>query len=490
MCLSKVLVRDLIRVERSNYFDCGHCPSCLQKKANRRASRIRNHKPEGFTCFFITLTYSHKYVPYVKRQDVYKANDDLRVCDSVDIPVYRHYYFHKNAGVSVSKKCERPVGFITVHDLVSHDELSTLAGIRKKSTSKVFRFFEDKISVAFSSDIQKFLKRFRQNIERAYKKRIPVSYYYAPEYGPTTQRFHAHLLLWLPSWFTEQMVRYELVEAWPYADGYRTKDFCEIARNPANYVASYVNSDASVSSVLKTWFPLRPSHSLGFGFDNRYFSFTQVLNSYAHNSFRFPILRVTETGLSVSDYVFYPQRVIYRYFPKVKGFSRCSCSALLHAYAHTEKYFALSPIPCGKTKLGDYLYMSNLIDVFGEPVTMTIKYRDYFVNYLKRTYKQYYQYFGYSYLDAVTLMIDYHVKRSLSFYRLSQEDKSISEALHSFFNLNIALKESISPTVYPYVEKASPDFIDCNKYFEECVEEIRLLEQYNKTIKQRKLNAL
>lgn len=490
MCLSKVLVRDLIRKERYNYFDCGKCKSCLQKKANRRSSKIRNHHPEDFICFFITLSYSNKYVPYVKRDDFISANRDLAVCHSVDVPIYRHYYFRKNAGVEVSERCKRPVGYLTLDTRFPENELSSLSGLREKASSRTFRYYQDKISVAYTPDIQKFLKRFRQNLFRAYKKRVPLTYYYAPEYGPTTQRFHAHLLLWLPSWFSEQMVRYELVEAWPYADGYRTKDFCEVARNPARYVASYVNSDSTVSHVLKTWAPLRPSHSLGFGFDNQYFTLASVLAAYGNKSYKFPIVRMSETGAFVSDNVIYPARVKYRYFPKVKGFSRCSRDTLFHAYTNPEKYFALSPISCGKTPSGDKLFMSNLVDVFGNPVPMTLSYCDYFVNYVKRTYLTYYQPLNISYYDACRIMIDYNIGFSLALYSDSQIDKSMSESLHSFFNLYFALSELKAPTIYPYVINSEPTFLDCNTYYEECVEEIRLLDQYNKNIKQRKINSL
>lgn len=48
--------------------DCGHCPSCIQKKASRRATRIRNNY-NGNIALFVTLTYDNAGVPYFDIND-------------------------------------------------------------------------------------------------------------------------------------------------------------------------------------------------------------------------------------------------------------------------------------------------------------------------------------------------------------------------------------------------------------------------------------
>lgn len=57
------------------YVPCGTCPSCLAAKANKRASLIRSTNPEGTTCYFVTLTYSNDFLPYVDLNELIRCYD-------------------------------------------------------------------------------------------------------------------------------------------------------------------------------------------------------------------------------------------------------------------------------------------------------------------------------------------------------------------------------------------------------------------------------
>ena len=60
-------------IRKSLAVECGKCPACLQRKANARAMRIRNHN-DGKLCLFITCTYDNRFVPYVKVDDLFPSS--------------------------------------------------------------------------------------------------------------------------------------------------------------------------------------------------------------------------------------------------------------------------------------------------------------------------------------------------------------------------------------------------------------------------------
>lgn len=488
MCRYKVSVSDLLHRGIHNFYNCGHCKSCLASKANRRSSRIRNHHPNGYTCYFITLSYSDKYVPYVLKSDLCSALEFLHGDEVFDIPIYRDFDVITNSAFKSPYKLYHPIDTVTLTKYCSNEDFKTLSGLHRPHPKYRHKFYVDdsRISVCYTPDFQKFINRFRQSLFRRFKKRVEVSYYYAPEYGPTSQRFHIHLLLWLPSYITESSVRSFVVKTWPYADSKRTSMFCEVARNPARYVSQYVNSGSDVSNFLLTHFPLRPSHSLGFGFDNKFFSLSNLLSQWQRrNSYKYPIVRYNANGSPISDNAFYPSHVIYRYFPKIKGFYRCSRTSLLHAYQDPEKYLSLSPYPCGLTDSGDILYMSNLVDIFGHPIPMTLDYRDSFIKRLYNTYHLYYEPLNISYLDYTLFVYHYLVGRANSFLKDAASSNDLLIYSQSFYNPLDVLNSDISNhLVTNHIE------LDSNKYPLVVEDSLELEEQYDNNIKQRKINSL
>ena len=88
-------------IRKSLLVECGKCPACLQRKANARAMRIRNHN-DGRLCLFLTCTYDNRFVPYVNVDDLF-VSGDLR---DREIKLYRDYIvrFYRDNKIVKPKK--------------------------------------------------------------------------------------------------------------------------------------------------------------------------------------------------------------------------------------------------------------------------------------------------------------------------------------------------------------------------------------------------
>ena len=66
MCTNRIKVTNKY-VGRSFYVDCGHCPACLQRKANKSCRKIISEygRPHSFMCF-VTLSYDNDHIPYIQ----------------------------------------------------------------------------------------------------------------------------------------------------------------------------------------------------------------------------------------------------------------------------------------------------------------------------------------------------------------------------------------------------------------------------------------
>lgn len=504
MCVNKVFVGDLINGRRSrnrgNYFDCGHCPACSQRKANRRAARIRNHHPQGFVSYFVTLTYSNDYVPYVLKSDLLSAYSDLanspdfsNGCKSfIAVPVRRDYDFKARFKKAEREAVLEPIDKVFVFKAknLPFDEFSKLSGLRKTLSTEPYRFTTDpdKISVAYTPDIQNFLKRLRGNFRRTTGENLPLTYYSAPEYGPTSQRFHIHLILWLPFSFKESEVFSMCRQAWPYEDLYN-KTFCQVARDPSTYVASYVNCSSNVSRVLTEWFPLRPSHSLGFGFSEEQFQLAHILgNSPEARRFKYTYLRKSADGTYSTASAFYPSYVIYRYFPKFKGFGRCPRSTILVALQNPFKYFELSTVPISYNTRLQPVYNTRILTFDRHYICLTEQERDMFVNRLLVTYYFYYKPLGYSYKEYTHIIVDYLIRRPLEMYKDSQTDDSVLVNVRRFFNLRDVKRGVVrNESIRRYIHSDDEDSLNANLLPEEVDSTMKLTQQFNQNIKQRKI---
>lgn len=484
MCINKIYIRDLYRsTSVGTYYACGRCSACKQQSANRRARRIRQHSPNGTSCFFVTLTYDNDNVPYVLKSDIINGNNSLyeNCYNNYHLIVYRdsdpfQNEFNVLDDVEISK-------------YYSDREISKLTSVVSKKSSDA-----DKVSVCYTPDIQKFLKRFRIRLSRKVGKNVSVSYYFAPEYGPSTQRYHAHLLLWLPNTFSLYEVRHHIIATWPYADFTQLKDdkWCDYVKCASNYVAAYVNCSSHLSQFLYNEFRPKPSHSLGFGFDNEHFSLSKILEKFAKGHLvTYPTIIKTTNGVPTWGNIPYPQYVIYRYFPRIIGYGRLSMSTLRTIYRCPASLLWLSKTQSYLTDSGILKKLTLYKDVFGLPLYLSEQEALSFYIRVIRVWLNYYKPLGYSYIDYTEIIFDFY--NALSSYRYKQSQQHFFPILNAyeFFNLcDIRIGKVSAPTLLPYISDLNNYQLNPNNFPNELQQSFDLTNKYNKNIKQRKLNTL
>lgn len=360
---------------------CGHCPACLQKRANRKARLIRTHQPNDSICLFVTLTYRNDSIPYVRLNDL---NDVLR-SNKWYIPVYR------DTETRWVRSSVKKVGSYIMKRKV-YNELTKLGSVhvplsesptdvrphwyrdkcmywynRKpilRGKEPVYETYfdpfdyasiqngrEEQIGVIWHKDIQNFIKRLRINLNRRYHVSNKFDYFYTSEYGPTSMRPHFHLLLW----FSRSSACYEtlkraIASSWSYDDYKRTYKFTEVAKSPSNYLASYVSSNSKLPLLFRTCKDFRPRsyHSQNFGFSSNDYSLEEILKLYNRRNFFVSSSILANVPLPF-DTILFPEYVIRRFFPKIKGFTRLAPYEVLDVYQRPER-------------LADYAYKLGYIN--------------------------------------------------------------------------------------------------------------------------------
>lgn len=320
MCINKKRIFNRY-AQQWLYVNCGYCEACLQEKANRRATRIRNHaQTTGQIGVFVTLTYANDFVPYIKK-------DEIRYGEKINI--YRDYDVRR-----VNKK-RTASGFVTeLRKQVCFSPVSTVS-LEFRSQLAQKRYFslsdfslrlpslrnaeKNRVGVALYSDFQKFYKRLLTNYERDYKRKLDTSFYACTEYGETYLRPHIHAVLFCkPDEFGQ--LRDCIRKSWQFDDN---RIDVQVARNCASYVASYVNCGCDFPRLLKEFFRPRCAYSRNFGLDSRAFALDAVLEKIKQGDLRYFCTRKLD-GILTPAVLPIPYYVIHRYFPKCKGYSRLS----------------------------------------------------------------------------------------------------------------------------------------------------------------------
>lgn len=483
MCLNYFKVRDLFRVHTSySYYECGHCSACLQQKANRRASRIRRHRPSGQTCYFITLSYDNNSIPYILRSDLLSALETFTKDSSLDyisIPIYRDTIIERGFGSSHLRSQVNIISSYKMPRSFSRSEVDLLPGLRFKIGFDRYTFDNSRISVAFLKDGRDFINRFRRLAAYSLGYYSDNSYYFAPEYGPTTCRFHIHYLLWFDSKFDVTFVKDLICSAWPYCSRERLLPFIEVARNAASYTASYVNCDPNVPRILLKEFPLKPSHSTHFGFNLREFEPDVIIKRYRDYRFVFySTVKFDKTGIPVTIDVPLPSYVLRSTFPLFKGFSRVSLPVLLEIFKDPFNNFALCLHPnyVAKHNLNcEPLYFSNVRDVKGNLISFTVKEFRYWsrriLKYLDLCFS-----IGLDYFDAAYLLYRFFVTRNSYIYK-----RSFEISFYPYLNAH----EYSSPFYsFPHLDSSQQDldFVKSSNF--------DLTDRFYSNLKQRKINSL
>lgn len=486
MCLCHIRVRDYLNRPRyyDNYFNCGRCPACLQQKADRRARRIQAHHPKGTKCYFITLTYSNEYVPYIDPRDI------ECFCGPQSVPVYRDRHIRYFKQRTHIYEGTLPVGSLEFDFDVHPYDVSGLSFIRKKCRNKdgfYFKKIPNKVSVSFTYDVQCFFKRLRQNLFRHFGEDQNITYYYAPEYGPDSSRYHIHLLVWFPANYEHWFIASSVLKAWPYGDPIRTYEYIQPEKCASHYVASYINCSTNVSEFLRKIAPLRPTHSVSFGFDDERFSFVNVLASAQRRCFTFHYEYTSKNGKVISGDAPFPSYIINTYFPRFKGYNRITRDEILIALEYPENKFKQGSL-LGYTPKGVAIYSTRL-KFRNYSIGMTQSDCDYALFRIIRCYNTYYRSNGYSPVEFANIVYSFWV----SYYSYLYKQSLLKDEEYSFLRFNnlsdvrsgVVKNDSISDCISSFTDyQIDPDTNFINLY-----DNKKLVEKFNDNIKTRHVNA-
>lgn len=297
---------------------CGKCPACLQEKAYKRASRIKSEYNSDLICLTATLTYDRASCPFVYKQDIQKRNDILNV--------YREYYTRRvpvstRSGVKYLDKRYFERQILNTIYYPNYDSFDYLQSAKCKKVATL-RYRDDHVGICYYPDVQLFKKRLNINLKRKYGYDYKYKVYSCSEYGESSQRPHFHVLFFIRPQ-DEALFRAAVCEAWPFADKRRTAKYIELARDMANYLASYVNSNTFVHGFLSDNFKTKHSYSKDFGMSDKLFSLDSVLSKVRQRDLSY-LRPIGPKGLETYVNLPIPQYVINRHFPKFKGYSRLS----------------------------------------------------------------------------------------------------------------------------------------------------------------------
>lgn len=316
-----------------HFIKCGKCEACKQEKAIERTNRVRSEFQSNRTAVFATLSYMDSCVPYIKNEDASNFIQDCIVGDkSATLPVYRDYDIHgSNHGRVVEKNLE-PIAVLSSDDLFYHGkelrfdmrdvkDVESFKNLHYQIRKKDY-WHDGKIGVLHYDDIRNFLKRLKVNLQRWYNYDEHYEVFYCGEYGGDYDRPHFHVFFSVPEG-DYQLFKQAIIKTWWFSDHSVLEREVELARDPCSYLASYVNSDSVLPSLLSDFAPFKPNHkySHGFGMSLGDFSYDAVKEAYSRRDLMYDSIRNTKSGVAI-NHVPIPSYVINRYFPKFKGFGR------------------------------------------------------------------------------------------------------------------------------------------------------------------------
>lgn len=362
------------------YVECGHCDACKQKRAGKRASRIRHQMQmkDGFPKYdviFGTLTYANDYIPYIRISDVDRFIDH----NDIGLPIYRdkniRYYNHEPIVQPGSV-----LDVVYLEDLMSrsgsleHFEDITFEPLRKWIAKDKWVYYDtDKTSVCYFKDLQNFWKRVRINAERAgnYDK---ISFFNCSEYGENGCRAHFHFISFVP-FGCKQFWKEIFAKSWPYDSNVRSRIKDDLGS--ASYLSTYVNLPTSLCSFLSGSPCFRPHHSFsqGFGFGFEDFTFDKIVKNIRQGDFIYHEDVRNKSGQSIKVDSVVPQYVINHWFPRFKGYSKLTSDALRRLLANPANIVEflddqnvsaeLRMILCDLAKIYAYRdYDENIFDVY------------------------------------------------------------------------------------------------------------------------------
>lgn len=460
------------------YVKCGHCNACLQEKAARRTSRIRNNVSSGQTVLFVTLTYANMFVPYVKRSELKSFEFSVPVYRDASIRRNRvgsDYHFFQTIKRKTTQIAEidydNSINFLQDGEKVP--EVDRLPHLK--------RYPKDKIGVILYSDLQRFYKRLRIILQRKYQVTSPFTYFGCSEYGPTTKRPHFHVLIFVPSSET-QLFCTAISEAWQFDSLARKRKGIQIARNASSYVSAYVNSNTRLSKFYtQNSIRQRHSYSQNFGMQNPFFSFENVVASSEKSDFSYNKTIMRNSIPTVVNCAI-PKYVVDKYFPRFLGYSSMSSDSLLQLLQCPTFHSCLS-------YLGSYyrthfpydgFHLSNdgsSLDIAHRAHVLSVK----LLNWQRRMFER-----GYDAISASYLHLSVHRQYTSYLYKREYEDiQNLDDFEVHYDNIRVLLRY---PDFAPTLQGINLQYKSPNEYPNNIEQTLSFERAYQHYDKSRKLN--
>lgn len=273
MCTHGSVVRNP-HTGQSVYVPCGVCDACMYVRSLQNSLYCSSQEKSSKYCYFITLTYSARYVPFytiTRVADSYEeqASDDGTKLDtdlySIDIsprlPLYRSI---KSYGTTL----RFPVKGLCMND--EHQEFVRLTrqyyeDFSSQSDLSCGGKYPDmvgKYPYLCRGDVQLFMKRLRYYAKKKLGYYETIHSYIVGEYGPKTFRPHFHLLLFFESEELAANLLYFVRRSWRFG-----RVDCSASRGDAtSYVANYTNGFSRVPYHIRNSRKLRPFARFSNGF--------------------------------------------------------------------------------------------------------------------------------------------------------------------------------------------------------------------------------
>lgn len=297
--------------------DCGRCPYCLIKKADRSTQKCDFVKYNHRYCYFVTLTYNTQYVPKMSLTQIEDYMSDwlpVRPPKSFGtqlvVRMLTDSRVNKKIPDFVSAKVNRP--YMLEHlRLLEADRYKALAlrypnfiskarpyilrsiprvsklqkfkdeyfeelvwmlpeiaeSLKKKNNTDAngaFPQFKGLLKYVNIRDYQLFAKRLRKYLSKKVGKYEKIHSYVVSEYSPKTFRPHFHVLFFFDSDEIAKNFRQAVYQSWRLG-----RVDTQLAREQANsYVSNYLNSVVSIPFVYKAKKSIRPRSRFSnlFGF--------------------------------------------------------------------------------------------------------------------------------------------------------------------------------------------------------------------------------
>lgn len=248
---------------------CGRCINCLQKKRSDWTIRALEEYKNSSSAFFVTLTYSEKYLPYVRIFDDEKSNKktiNLRKSDPI------RQYLNEKSWTMDQKEIEKII--------------AELNGIDPNEIRKT-RIMLKRIPTLKKSDLQNYFKRLRTINEK-------IKYFAVGEYGSKGSRPHYHAIIYNAKDIT-------LLDKWTVLDKETGEmepignvKIGDVSQASIHYITKYLINDESRDR--RTQQPFQVS-SKGFGIN-----YTTDNGNYHRNSLSMEYIAKNGTKLYLPRY--------------------------------------------------------------------------------------------------------------------------------------------------------------------------------------------